>query len=181
MRHSSSVIVLWSFGRFWVGHPGVAGSELASAPLTHLLDRPRLNLATAMLAGLLAADAAGAQDAPYIGQEGRAITSLSAEDVAAIEAGAGWELAKPAELNGWPGPRHALDLGAKLGLSPEQTAALEDRFQAMRADAIRIGADYLAAEAALDAAFATARQTRPRSRGGPRRRDGRWRRCAPRI
>lgn len=109
--------------------------------------------AALFLAGLLAAGAGAAQHSPYAGQEGRAISSLSAEDVAALRAGEGWGLAKPAELNGWPGPRHALDLAAELELTPGQVAALEAQFAAMRAEAIRTGEAYLAAEEALDAAF----------------------------
>jgi len=106
-----------------------------------------------VLVGLLAAGAGGAQHSPYAGEEGRPFSSLSAEDVAALRAGEGWGLAKPAELNGWPGPRHALDLAAELELKPGQAAALEALFAAMRAEAVRTGEAYLAAEAALDAAF----------------------------
>ena len=108
------------------------------------------------VAGALAVvGVATAEPSPYAGQERREFTALSAEDVAALRAGQGWELARPAELNGWPGPRHALDLATELELSAEQTGALEAEFAAMQAEAIRAGADYLAAEAALDAAFRT--------------------------
>lgn len=110
---------------------------------------------TLALVGLLAAGSGMAQHSPYAGEEGRAFSSLSAEDVAALRAGEGWGLAKPAELNGWPGPRHALDLAGELELTPGQVAALEALFAAMRAEAIRTGEAYLAAEAALDAAFRT--------------------------
>lgn len=102
---------------------------------------------------LLLAGAAWAQTSPYAGDEGREIASLSAEDVAALRAGQGWELAKPAELNGWPGPRHALDLREALELTPEQATVLEAVFAAMQAEAQRVGAAYIAAERALDAAF----------------------------
>ena len=44
--------------------------------------------------------------------------------IAELEAGSGWGLALPAELNGRPGPAHLLELKEALGLSPEQVAAI---------------------------------------------------------
>src|SRR5690348_13327169 len=43
---------------------------------------------------------------PYAGQQARAIKALSEADVAALRGGEGMGLAKAAELNGYPGPRH---------------------------------------------------------------------------
>lgn len=99
---------------------------------------------------------AGAADAasPYAGEEARAIASLSEADVAALLAGEGRGFALPAELNGWPGPTHLLELAAPLALTDGQVAAIEAIFATMRAEARRLGADYVAAERALDAAFA---------------------------
>lgn len=112
----------------------------------------------AAVVGLLAIpvspSAAAESAAPYAGQERRAIAALSAEDVAQIEAGAGWGFALPAELNGWPGPAHVLQAAAKLELTDDQRDAVEAIFARMQADAIAAGADFLAAERALDAAFA---------------------------
>ena len=56
----------------------------------------------------------------YKGQEDRAIKSLSFEDIESIKSGDGWGMAKPAELNGYPGPRHALDLAEELNLTTDQ-------------------------------------------------------------
>ena len=94
-----------------------------------------------------------AQHSPYAGGEGRAIASLSAADVAALEAGEGWGLARSAELNGWPGPAHILELAAELELTGEQMDAVQAIWDAMNADARSIGAELIEAEAALDAAF----------------------------
>ena len=112
---------------------------------------------TTLIALLAAAPAIPAlgQDAPYAGQQARAIAALSAEDVEDLLAGRGWGLAKPAELNGWPGPSHVLELADDLGLSDEQRAKVTSIFADMRSRARSVGADYIAAEAALDAAFAT--------------------------
>ena len=46
----------------------------------------------------------------YIGQERREIKSLSNDDIKELRAGAGWGLAKAAELNGLPGPKHILEM-----------------------------------------------------------------------
>lgn len=105
----------------------------------------------ACLAGVAAAQAQTA--APYAGFEGRAITTLSAEDVADLEAGAGWGLALPAELNGVPGPAHVLEAADAIGLTDDQRAAVTVIFERMRADAQEKGRAYMAAEAAVDALF----------------------------
>ncbi|SNS79253.1 hypothetical protein [Tropicimonas sediminicola] len=107
---------------------------------------------------LTAAGAVAAQDhaaAPYAGLDAREIKSLSEEDVAQIRAGQGWGLALPAELNGLPGPAHLLELKEQLGLDPEQVAQVEALFEEMQQEAIAAGARFIAAEAALDAAFAS--------------------------
>ena len=64
------------------------------------------------VAGVLGAQAflSAHQPQPYAGQETRVISSLSPEDQRALRAGEGGGLAKPAELNGYPGPAHVLEL-----------------------------------------------------------------------
>jgi len=89
----------------------------------------------------------------YRGQQNREIKSLSEKDVEAIRSGKGWGLAKAAELNGYPGPRHVLDLAEQLELSESQFAAMTALFNQMQADAIAAGKRYLAAEKALELAF----------------------------
>ncbi len=71
------------------------------------------SLAALLLAGTAAADTA----APYAGQQTRAIKALSPEDIAGLRAGDGMAMAKAAELNRYPGPRHVLDLAGPLALS----------------------------------------------------------------
>ncbi len=58
----------------------------------------------------------------YAGQESRAVKSLSAQDIAALESGSGWGLAKAAELNGLPGPVHLLQMKAEIPLDRAQAA-----------------------------------------------------------
>lgn len=92
-------------------------------------------------------------NAPYAGQQNRAITSLSADDQKALANGEGWGLAKPAELNGAPGPAHLLELADKIGLSTEQVQQLQKLFTDMKAQAIALGNEYMAAEKAIDDYF----------------------------
>lgn len=90
---------------------------------------------------------------PYGGQHERAIASLSPEDLQGFLDGRGMGLAKAAELNGYPGPMHVLELEKELRLSPEQRQRVEQAFLRMKARATEIGGKYVAAERALDAAF----------------------------
>lgn len=99
------------------------------------------------------AAAALAAERPYEGLEARDIKALSTEEIAALEAGLGFSQALSAELNGFPGPRHVIDLAGGLDLSPTQRAAAEALFRAMQAEAIAAGEAVLAAEAGLEAAF----------------------------
>jgi Spy/CpxP family protein refolding chaperone len=96
------------------------------------------------------------QTSPYAGQQNRGITSLSADDREALSKGEGWGLAKPAELNGVPGPAHLLELSEQIGLSEVQVEQLQKLFRDMKAQAIALGHEYMAAEAALDDYFRAA-------------------------
>lgn len=90
---------------------------------------------------------------PYAGEESRAVSSFSKEDMADLRAGRGWGLAKPAELNGYPGPRHVLDLRDQLSLSAEQENKIQAIFDRMQERAKRHGYDLIKHERALDNAF----------------------------
>lgn len=95
--------------------------------------------------------------APYAGQENREISSLSGSDVSDLLAGRGWGLAKPAELNGYPGPAHVLELGDRLNLTPKQRAEVQEIFDRMAAQAREVGVKYVEAERLLDEAFKSRR------------------------
>ncbi|MDQ4136210.1 MAG: Spy/CpxP family protein refolding chaperone [Pseudomonadota bacterium] len=100
-------------------------------------------------------DARGsAPAAPYAGMETRAIKALSEQQIADLRAGRGMGLALPAELNGYPGPIHVLELAGPLGLTEAQTRRMRDLHAAMRAEAIPLGERLIAQEAALDHLFA---------------------------
>jgi hypothetical protein len=89
----------------------------------------------------------------YAGFETRKIKSLSEEDIAELEKGAGWGLALPAELNGIPGPSHLLTLKDEIGLSPDQLTRIEAIYSGMKAEAIAAGDRFVAAEQAIETAF----------------------------
>src|SRR5256885_6759518 len=57
---------------------------------------------------------------PYAGLENRATKALSEQQLVDLRAGRGMGLALAAELNGYPGPLHVLELGEQLMLSAEQ-------------------------------------------------------------
>ncbi len=112
-------------------------------------------------AGSAAAQHAGhVPAAPCAGQQARAVTSFSEEDLAELRRGGGWGLAKPAELNGYPGPAHLLELARELDPSAEQEARIREVFEGMQRQAVAAGERLVEAEAALDAAFRERRVTR---------------------
>ena len=91
--------------------------------------------------------------ASYSGFDKRKVASFSDADVAAMLDGRGMGFALPAEINGYPGPMHVLELADQLGLTPEQRVVLRERFEFMQAQARKAAARYVAAESALDQAF----------------------------
>lgn len=91
---------------------------------------------------------------PYAGMQEREIKALSASERAALLEGQGMGLALAAELNGYPGPVHVLELADALQLTGEQRQATQQLMQAHKAEARDLGAQVLAAEGELDRAFA---------------------------
>lgn len=96
---------------------------------------------------------------PYAGQEEREIKALSPEDVDAYLTGKGMGLAKAAELNGYAGPKHVLELASQLDLTPAQRAKTEALFASMVSDASASGRLLIAEERKLDQLFATKAMT----------------------
>ncbi len=95
--------------------------------------------ALAVLLGLAlaaAADLALAQDhharSPYAGMQAREVKALDAKTVDDLRAGRGMGLALAAELNGYPGPMHVLELADRLRLSPDQRAKVQQLFERMK-------------------------------------------------
>jgi Spy/CpxP family protein refolding chaperone len=121
-------------------------------------------LALAVCLGLcmpLFAQHSGAGHTPYAGMQDRPIKSLSDNDINELRRGGGWGLALPAELNGMPGPSHVLELKDKLSLSAAQVTQIQKLFDDMKKAAIPVGERLIAAEEAIEKAFASGRVDEP--------------------
>jgi hypothetical protein len=101
---------------------------------------------------MLASTAAAAQT-PYAGMQARPIKALSEQQIADLGAGRGMGMALAAELNGYPGPSHVLELADKLELTADQRVRIQTLFDSMKAEALPIGAVLLEQEAELDKQF----------------------------
>ncbi len=112
-----------------------------------------LALALCMPASTMAQHSHGSQT-PYAGMQNRAIKSLSDKDINELRRGGGWGLALAAELNGMPGPAHLLELKDQIPLDSDQVAKTQALLDEMRKAAIPTGERLIAAEKALEAAFA---------------------------
>lgn len=97
--------------------------------------------------------------APYAGLQKRDIKVLSEQQIADLRAGKGMSLALAAELNGYPGPAHSLELAEQLRLSPEQRSKTQALFDKMRQEAKTLGEEVIVAERDLDRLFKDKRVT----------------------
>lgn len=97
---------------------------------------------------------------PYAGLQARPIKALSEQQQADLKAGRGMGLALAAELNGYPGPMHVIELSQQLELDAEQRSAMQRLFEQMKAEAIPLGETLVAQEAELDNLF-TSRTVTP--------------------
>jgi Spy/CpxP family protein refolding chaperone len=91
---------------------------------------------------------------PYVGFETRDVKTLSTERQEGLKRGAGLGYALAAELNGYPGPMHVLELADQLGLDADQKSRTQRAYEKMRKEAITAGEALIAAEAHLDRLFA---------------------------
>src|SRR5439155_1849011 len=91
---------------------------------------------------------------PYAGQQARSVKALSDSDIAGLLNGSGVGFAKAAELNGYPGPAHVLELAGPLQLNAEQELATRKLLTAHKARAQSLGVELIAAERELDQLFA---------------------------
>jgi Spy/CpxP family protein refolding chaperone len=99
---------------------------------------------------------ARAETSPYAGMEERSIKALSAQQIEDLRAGRGMGMALAAELNGYPGPAHVIELADALKLSDEQLIRTRALFAEMQQKAEPLGNELLSKEAELEEAFAGA-------------------------
>jgi hypothetical protein len=107
-----------------------------------------------VVASVILAVAAAQAQTPYAGMQTRAIKALSEQQVGDLKAGRGMGLALAAELNGYPGPAHVLELADKLDLSAGQRNDVQRLFDSMKAEAMPLGERLIEQEAELDRQFA---------------------------
>jgi hypothetical protein len=91
---------------------------------------------------------------PYAGWQQRGVKALSDQQLGDLRAGRGMGLALAAELNGYPGPLHVLELADRLQLSSDQAQRVRGLYEAMKSEAIAVGEKLIAAELELDRQFA---------------------------
>ncbi|MBI5263021.1 MAG: hypothetical protein HY852_14515 [Bradyrhizobium sp.] len=91
---------------------------------------------------------------PYSGMQSRHIKALSDQQISDLQAGRGMGFALAAELNGYPGPSHVLELADRLGLSAEQRGKVQEMFAAMKSETTPIGTRLIDQETHLDREFA---------------------------
>jgi len=89
---------------------------------------------------------------PYA-QDRSEIAALSVTELAQLRAGEGMGLARAAELNSYPGPKHLLEMADHLGLSAEQVKAVEVIRDQMLEEAVALGEQVIEAERGLDRLF----------------------------
>ncbi len=77
----------------------------------------------------------------------------------ALREGRGMGMARAAETNGYPGPKHVLELAEELALSDEQIARTNEIHNRVREQAPEMGRQIIEAEQRLEALFAEDRVT----------------------
>lgn len=107
----------------------------------------------AVAACVLAVPVLADNSMPYADQQNRTIKALSADDISGFLKGEGMGFAKAAELNGYPGPKHVLDLGNQLKLALVQRQQVQAIFDKMSAAAKPLGAELVDHERVLDQLF----------------------------
>ena len=127
----------------------------------------RLSLITFLGATVVLASAAVAQHAGHGQHAGHAqhtsayadiavrpIKALSDDQIGDLKAGRGMGLSLPAELNGYPGPRHVMELADQLDLNAAQRQTTSQLINAMSAEAVALGTEIIGQEVLLEKLFA---------------------------
>lgn len=89
----------------------------------------------------------------YIPEVNNTIKALSEEEVSQLLNGDGMGMAKAAELNSYPGPKHVLELSSELGLTQEQKEKTESFIVSVITEAKKLGELIVEKEKELDLLF----------------------------
>ena len=90
---------------------------------------------------------------PYADLKGRDIKALSQQQINDLKAGKGMSLALAAELNGYPGPAHVLELADQLKLNKQQKKRMQEMFKAMTKETRTLGIMVIEEEKKLNKLF----------------------------
>lgn len=104
---------------------------------------------------------------PYAGQQKRQLKAFPSKMIKQLKEGSGmpfYGMAKPAELNSYPGPKHILQGKKQLGLSAKQQDQIQQIYDSMDQRAEALGDSLLANERKMEKAFSTGRITREKLR-----------------
>jgi Spy/CpxP family protein refolding chaperone len=115
----------------------------------------RMMISMGLVLLMLASGVQAQHTSDYAQWRGREIKALSDQQITGLREGKGMGFSLAAELNGAPGPLHALEMRQTLRLSDEQAAELERIVARMKANAQRLGHEVIRAERDLDEAFRT--------------------------
>lgn len=111
---------------------------------------------TQMLADRVAVLERGAAASPYARSDAYpGIQALTPQEVRDLREGNGMGLARAAELNGYPGPKHLLDMQTQIGLTPEQRDTVSRLYARMKERTTALGERVLVEEARLEEMFRT--------------------------
>ena len=135
-----------------IADPAAAAANASAAPAMHGHMHGQMH---GQMHGNMQGGMHGNMGSSYAGQHTREIKALSAQEMTAYVQGQGHGFAKAAELNGYPGPMHVLELAEALKLSAEQREKSQALMTAHKAEARRLGTELIEAERALDQAFAS--------------------------
>ena len=132
-----------------------------AAPALAQTDHAQTDHANCPMAGKSEKKAApAAEKSPYLDRAPLPVKALTADQIRQYREGMGMGMAIPAELNGYPGPRHVIDMAGEIELTAEQKAQMEDLFESMRVEAVRLGEEIVDLETRLDRAFSSGSMTR---------------------
>jgi LTXXQ motif family protein len=152
--HRSHDILSTDYG-ILANKAGAPGNFRDNPGLRSIVQVAMKQFLTLSLAAIVLAFGSAVAQTPYAGMQHRSTKALSDQQIADLRAGRGMGLALAAELNGYPGPSHVLELADKLGLSPDQRAGIQRLFDAMKAEAVPLGSRVIEQEADLDEQFAS--------------------------
>src|SRR5438874_11757444 len=111
--------------------------------MIHIVRAAAITVAVSLVSVSSLADSS---PSPYSGQQTRPIKALSEQDIAALLNGEGMGMAKAAELNGYPGPKHVLTLTSELKLTEAQRQQVQVIFDQMSTAARPLGMEIIGRE-----------------------------------